>query len=62
MDEGRLLDTLRNLSSDLIYLRQALSAAGRHSSDLATIADQVMHDADTVAELIRGGTDAPANL
>lgn len=53
MDENRLLQTLRNLSTDLCYLRQMLSVAGRHSGELAAIADRVERDADAVADTIR---------
>jgi hypothetical protein len=61
MDEDRLLRVLRSLSTDLGYLRQTLSATGRHGENLATMADQVMHEADMVAELMRGATGAPEN-
>ena len=55
MDENHLLQTLRNLATDLGCLRQMLSTAGRQSDELATIADRVTRHADAVAEMVRSG-------
>ena len=55
MDENQLLQTLRNLATDLGYLRQMLSAASRQSDELATIADRATRYAGAVAEMVRSG-------
>jgi hypothetical protein len=54
MDETRLLHTLRALATDMTYLLQTLSEAGRSSSDLAVFAEKVMRKADIAAEMMRG--------